>query len=88
MRTQGDPGLARSIRVSPSTPADNDLLLQALGAAPAPARREPGRVAARPAADVRDHSRCRVAVDGSGAASIATGIGFLDHMLTALSCTR
>ncbi len=28
---------------------------------------------------------CRLALDGSGAARLATGIGFLDHMLTALA---
>ena len=43
-----------SIRISPATPASNDLLLQALGAAPAPAAGEPCRVARVQRHHVRD----------------------------------
>ncbi len=57
VRTSSDPELARTIRISPATPDSNDLLLQALGAAPAPAptRARAGRP--RAAAHVRDPDR-------------------------------
>ena len=85
VRTQDDPSLARSIRVSPSTPAANDLLLQALGAQPAAAPGGASRTARVERSTSETQIDCRVAIDGSGRAAVATGIGFLDHMLTALS---
>ena len=85
VRTSSDPELARTIRISPATPASNDLLLEALGAATAPAAADPSRVARVQRLTSETQIDCRVAIDGSGQAAVATGIGFLDHMLTALS---
>jgi histidinol-phosphate/aromatic aminotransferase/cobyric acid decarboxylase-like protein/imidazoleglycerol phosphate dehydratase HisB len=91
VRTFADPLLARSIRITPSLPAENDELLAALGAggAPAPPRHAAagaGRTAAVERRTRETDVRCRLALDGAGTAVVATGIGFLDHMLTALAC--
>jgi imidazoleglycerol-phosphate dehydratase len=63
-------------------PAENDRILAALGAVPPPA-------AVRSALVVRTTAetalRVSLALDGSGRARVATGIGFLDHLLTALA---
>ncbi|HEY3766223.1 MAG TPA: imidazoleglycerol-phosphate dehydratase HisB [Gaiellales bacterium] len=87
VRTFADPLLATSIRMSVATPAEDDRLLEALGASPA--------TRTRPVADARTgiserrtretDIRCRIALDGAGQATVATGIGMLDHMLTALA---
>jgi imidazoleglycerol phosphate dehydratase HisB len=88
VRTFSDPLLETCIRVTAATPAEDDELLAALGAAPgAPA---PVRPAAGRAAVVERRTRetditCRLDVDGSGRADVATGLGFLDHMVTALA---
>ena len=66
VRTQDDPSLARSIRVSPSTPAANDLLLQALGAQPAAAPGGASRTARVERSTSETQIDCRVAIDGSG----------------------
>jgi imidazoleglycerol-phosphate dehydratase len=47
-----------------------------MDAPPSPRRAEIARSTAE------THIRARIALDGSGASTIATGIGFLDHMLT------
>ncbi len=86
VRTFADPLLPTHVRISPATIADDDLLLAALGA-----QVGPGTVAAeaRTAAAGRRTAEtdvcCRVALDGTGRAAVATGIGMLDHMLTALA---
>lgn len=50
-----------------------------MDASPSPRRAE----IARSTSETR--IQARIALDGTGAATIATGIGFLDHMLTALA---
>jgi histidinol-phosphate/aromatic aminotransferase/cobyric acid decarboxylase-like protein/imidazoleglycerol phosphate dehydratase HisB len=86
VRTFADPLLASHIRISPATPADDDILLAALGAevesAPAP---ETARTATAERRTAETDVRCRVMLDGTGRAAVATGIGMLDHMLTALA---
>jgi histidinol-phosphate/aromatic aminotransferase/cobyric acid decarboxylase-like protein/imidazoleglycerol phosphate dehydratase HisB len=87
VRTFSDPLLADCIRISPAAPADNDRLLEDMcGRAPA----GPAPAAALRTGEVERRTRetdiaCRVALDGSGSATVATGIGMLDHMLTALT---
>jgi histidinol-phosphate/aromatic aminotransferase/cobyric acid decarboxylase-like protein/imidazoleglycerol phosphate dehydratase HisB len=86
VRTFGDPQLATHIRISPATPADDDVLLAALGAeveGAAPA--DPARTGTAERSTAETDVRCRVALDGSGRSAVVTGIGMLDHMLTALS---
>ena len=90
VRTLPDPALAGHFRTTVATPAANDRLLRALaelagGDAPAappplPARR--GEVHRRTRETSID---LRLGLGGSGRASIATGLGFLDHMLGALA---
>jgi imidazoleglycerol-phosphate dehydratase len=86
VRTFADPLLATHIRMSPATPRENDELLAALGAAGASAPPEAGtRTAVAERMTAETDVRCRVALDGTGRAAVATGIGMLDHMLTALA---
>ena len=87
VRTFADPLLATSIRISAATPAEGDSLLEALGAS-TPRRAEatePARTGAVQRRTRETDIRCRVVLDGSGRAAVATGIGMLDHMLTALA---
>jgi imidazoleglycerol-phosphate dehydratase len=86
VRTFGDPDLVNCIRVSPATPESNDLLLRALGASPSTAAGAPGRSARVARMTTETTIDCNIDLDGTGAAAVATGIGFLDHMLTALAC--
>ena len=87
VRTFADPLLRNCIRISPATPDENDRLLEDL------CGRAPERAAAPRAARTGETERrtretdirCRVSLDGSGRAVVATGIGMLDHMLTALA---
>jgi imidazoleglycerol-phosphate dehydratase/histidinol-phosphatase len=78
--------LPNHLRITLGTASDNDRVLEALGAA-AP-RAEPqatvrtGQVQRRTRETRID---CAVALDGTGRAAVTTGIGFLDHMLTALA---
>jgi histidinol-phosphate aminotransferase len=67
------------IRISLRRPAENDLVLEALGAARGPA---PGRTAV--VLRTRSETALRIVLDldGAGRARVATGIGFLDHLLT------
>jgi imidazoleglycerol-phosphate dehydratase len=86
VRTFADPLLATSIRISAATTAEGDRLLEALGAS-TPGRAEATEPARTGAVERRTREtdiRCRVGLDGSGRAAVATGIGMLDHMLTAL----
>ena len=87
VRTFADPLLETSIRFSVATPAEDDRLLAVLGAAaPAPpAAAAPARTATIERRTRETDIRCRIALDGSGRAAVATGIGMLDHMLTALA---
>jgi imidazoleglycerol phosphate dehydratase HisB len=69
---------ADAIRITPRLPAENDLLLAALGAEAAPTH-------ARSAVVVRTSAetavRISLVVDGRRRACIRTGVGFLDHLL-------
>jgi len=86
VRTFADPLLSNHIRVSPATPADDDVLLAALGAAVEPVATAAGaRTGTAERRTAETDIRCRVALDGSGRAAVSTGVGMLDHMLTALS---
>ncbi len=87
VRTFADPLLETSIRYSVATPPEDDRLLEALGAA-APAHREaaePDRTATVERRTNETAITCRIALDGTGQAAVATGIGMLDHMLGALA---
>ena len=70
------------VRITLRRPSENDVLLAALGAAAPPA-------AARDALVVRTSTetalRVSLDLDGAGRARVATGIGFLDHLLTLLA---
>ena len=70
---------ADAVRISVRLPAENDLILAALGAEPEPA-------SARSALVLRTTGetaiRVSVDLDGRGRARVATGVGFLDHLLT------
>jgi histidinol-phosphate aminotransferase len=74
--------LPGAIRVSVRRPSENDILLRTLGADPSP-------FAGREATVVRTTNetalRLTVTLDGSGRTRVATGIGFLDHLLTLLA---
>jgi imidazoleglycerol phosphate dehydratase HisB len=68
-----------AVRITVRLPAENDLILAALGAEPEPASsrsalvlRTTGETALRVSVDL----------DGRGRARVATGVGFLDHLLT------
>ncbi len=67
------------IRISLRLPPENDRLLAALGAAPGPA---PGRTALVTRTSTETALRLVLELDGRGRARVATGIGFLDHLLT------
>jgi imidazoleglycerol phosphate dehydratase HisB/histidinol-phosphate/aromatic aminotransferase/cobyric acid decarboxylase-like protein len=77
-----------ALRITVAGPRDNDQLLETLcgsrlvrpAAAAAGARR--GEAERR---TKETDVRCTVDVDGGGTAGVTTGIGFLDHMLSALS---
>ncbi len=95
VRTFGhEPLLADCIRACVSVPADNDRLLAALAellGKPAPAPHDPafgadtfGRGALIERHTKETDIRLQATLDGSGQVAIATGVGFLDHMLTAL----
>lgn len=68
-----------AIRITVRRPSENDLLLRALGA-------EAGSSAHRESTVVRTTTetalRLTVDLDGSGRCRVATGVGFLDHLLT------
>jgi histidinol-phosphate aminotransferase len=70
---------AGAIRITVRLPAENDLILAALGAEPEPA-------SARSALVLRTTGetalRVSIDLDGHGRARVATGVGFLDHLLT------
>jgi histidinol-phosphate aminotransferase len=68
-----------AIRITVRLPAENDLILAALGAEPEPA---PGRSALVLRTTGETALRVSVDLDGRGRARVATGVGFLDHLLT------
>lgn len=68
-----------AIRVTVRRPSENDVLLVALGAEPGPA---PGREATVLRTTTETALRLTVTLDGTGRTRVATGIGFLDHLLT------
>ena len=70
---------AEGIRISLRQPPENDLVLTALGAEPGPA---PGRSALVTRTSTETALRIVLDLDGSGRGRVATGIGFLDHLLT------
>ncbi len=67
------------IRITLRRPAENDVLLRALGAEPGP---PPGREALVLRTTTETALRITLALDGAGRARVVTGIGFLDHLLT------
>jgi histidinol-phosphate aminotransferase len=85
-----EPSLVDRFRVTVGTPEAHEVLLHALaevagGEAP-PSRPAPGLRRATIRRSTRETEiDCIVDLDGRGRASIATGIGFLDHLLTALT---
>jgi histidinol-phosphate aminotransferase len=73
---------ADAIRITVRLPAENDRILAALGAEPAAAR---GRSAVVVRTTTETALRISLALDGQGRARIASGIGFLDHLLAQLA---
>lgn len=72
----------QAIRITVRLAAENDLILAALGAAPEPS---PQRSALVVRTTAETALRVSLAVDGRGRSRIATGIGFLDHLLQQLA---
>lgn len=70
------------IRATLRRPVENDVLLRALGATPGPA---PGRQATLVRTTTETAIRLALDLDGAGRVRVATGIGFLDHLLTLLA---
>ena len=70
---------ADGIRVTMRRPRENDVLLAALGAA---VPRAPGRTAFVSRTTTETAVRLSLDLDGHGRVRVATGIGFLDHLLT------
>jgi len=90
----GMEGLPSALRITVGRPAENDLVLAALAAlvggsdAPAPRDRTVEEGSLRRAALRRETTETTIAVavdlDRGGDVDVATGIGFLDHMVTAM----
>lgn len=72
----------QGIRITLRRPSENDILLRALGAAPGPAA---GRSATVIRTTTETALRITLDLDGSGRSRVATGVGFLDHLLTLMS---
>jgi histidinol-phosphate aminotransferase len=73
---------AGAIRITPRLPAENDLLLAALGAGAAPAHARSG-VVVRTSAETS--LRISLLLDGRRRSRVRTGVGFLDHLLAQLA---
>ena len=73
---------ADAFRITVRLPAENDRILAALGAAPAPAETRSSLIVRTTAETAL---RVSLVLDGRGRARIATGVGFLDHLLTLLA---
>jgi histidinol-phosphate aminotransferase len=67
------------LRFTVRLPAENDRLLEALGAVAEPSTRRSGLVVRTTA---ETGVRVSLVLDGEGRARIDTGVGFLDHLLT------
>jgi histidinol-phosphate aminotransferase len=85
-----EPSLVDRFRVTVGTPEAHDVLLRALAELAGGEAPPPGAAPGLRRATIRRSTReteidCTVDLDGSGRASIATGIGFLDHLLAALT---
>jgi histidinol-phosphate aminotransferase len=85
-----EPLLAGYLRATVSNPDANDRLIAALaelagGDAPLSLPPAGGRRAEVRRATKETRIECVLALDGAGRARIATGLGFLDHLLTALT---
>ena len=74
--------VAGAIRITVRLPAENNAILSALGAAPAPATTRSALVVRTTAETAL---RISLMLDGQGRARVATGVGFLDHLLTQLA---
>jgi imidazoleglycerol-phosphate dehydratase len=68
-----------AIRITVRLPAENDVILSALGATVVPA---PTRSALVRRTTAETALRVSLDLDGQGRARVATGVGFLDHLLT------
>ncbi len=73
---------ADGIRITIRRPSENDVLLEALGAAPG---LPPGREATVIRTTTETAVRLSLDIDGAGIARVDTGVGFLDHLLTLLA---
>jgi histidinol-phosphate aminotransferase len=71
-----------AIRITVRLPAENDRILEALGAEPA-GQAERSALVIRTTAETA--LRVSLALDGRGRARVASGIGFLDHLLAQLA---
>jgi histidinol-phosphate aminotransferase len=71
-----------AFRITVRLPAENDRVLAALGAAPEAAASRSALVIRTTAETAQ---RVSLVVDGRGRARVATGVGFLDHLLTLLA---
>jgi histidinol-phosphate aminotransferase len=84
VRTFG--AMPNCLRITIGSPADNDRVVEALGGSEtrsdAPREGRTGRVQ-RTTRETRIEAEW--ALDGAGKSRVTTGIGFLDHMLTALA---
>jgi histidinol-phosphate aminotransferase len=69
-------------RITVRLPAENDRILAALGAAPEPT---PARSSLVVRTTAETALRVTLDLDGRGRARVATGIGFLDHLLALLA---
>ena len=67
------------IRITLRRPHENDVVLAALGASPAPA---PSRAAFVTRVTTETALRISLDLDGQGRARVRTGVGFVDHLLT------
>jgi histidinol-phosphate aminotransferase len=72
----------QAIRITVRLPAENDLILAALGATPPPS---PQRSAVVVRTSAETALRVSLAIEGQGRARVSTGIGFLDHLLQQLA---
>ena len=70
------------VRITLRRPRENDVLLAALGAAAPPAPRRDALVVRT---STETALRVSLDLDGRGRARVATGVGFLDHLLTLLA---
>ena len=85
-----EPLLQGHFRATVSNPDANDRLVAALAELAGGPALAPERAVGERRAEVRRATKetrieCALSLDGSGRARVATGLGFLDHLLTALA---